>query len=185
MDDKQIVALYLARSETAIAETAEKYGRYCHSIAYRILENDWDAEEVVNDTYLRLWNSIPPHQPDPLRPYVGAITRHLALDAYDAQHTAKRGGQVTLALDELAECIPDTDSGRDLGESVALRDALDNFLRRLPPRTRDLFVRRYFYLSPVAELAQVFDMKESGVTMLLLRARKKLKQHLEKEGFDL
>ena len=185
MDDKQIVELYLARSETAIAETDRKYGRYCHYIAYSVLQNDWDAEEVVNDTYLRLWNSIPPHQPDPLKPYIGAVSRRLALDVYDEKHTQKRCGQVPLLLDELAECIPDTDSGMDMGESVALRDALERFLRSLPQRTRKLFVRRYFYVSSVAELATDFRMKESAVTMLLLRTRKKLKQYLQKEGFDL
>ena len=185
MEDKQIVDLYWARSETAIAETEKKYGRYCHYIAYQILYNDEDAKEIVNDTYLKTWNSIPPQRPDPLKPYVGMISRQLALDTYEAQHTQKRGGQVPLVLDELSECIPDNDSGADIGESVALSDALTRFIWALPQQTRKIFVRRYFYMSSVAEIAKDFSMKESNVTMHLLRTRKKLEQFLKKEGFDL
>ena len=185
MEDKQIVELYWARSETAISETEKKYGRYCHYIAYQILHNDEDAKEVVNDTYLKTWNTIPPGRPDPLKPYVGTISRQLALDVYKKQHAQRRGGQVSLVLDELSECIPDNDSGADIGESVALSDALSRFMWALPQRTRNIFVRRYFYMSSVAEIAKDFSMKESNVTMHLLRTRKKLEQFLQKEGFDL
>ena len=185
MEDKQIVDLFWARSEAAISETEKKYGRYCHYIAYEILGNNEDAKEVVNDTYLKLWNTIPPRRPEPLKPYVGTLSRQLALDAYKAQTAQKRGGRVTLVLDELSECIPDTDSGEDIGESVALSDALTRFIRSLPPKTRNIFVRRYFYMSSVAEIAKDFSMKESNVTMHLLRTRKKLELFLKKEGFDL
>ena len=185
MEDKQIVELYWERSETAISETEKKYGRYCHYIAYQILANDEDAKEVVNDTYLKAWNTIPPQRPDPLKPYVGTISRQLALNVYKEQHRQKRGGQVPLALEELSECIPDTDSGEDIGESVALADALSRFLWSLPQRTRNIFVRRYFYMSSAAEIAADFSMKESNVTMHLLRTRKKLEQFLKKEGFYL
>ncbi len=185
MDDKQIVELYWARQESAILETEKKYGRYCHYIAYQILADDEDAKEIVNDTYLKAWNTIPPNRPDPLKPYVGTISRQLALNRYESQHTQKRGGQVALVLDELAECIPDTDSGEDIGESVALSDTLSRFLWTLPERTRIMFVRRYFYMSPVAEIAADFSMKESAVTMLMLRTRRKLAQFLKKEGFDV
>ena len=185
MEDKQIVELYWARSETAISETEKKYGRYCHYIAYQILWNDEDAEEIVNDTYLKTWNTIPPMRPEPLKPYVGTISRQLALNRYEAQNTQKRGGQTPLVLEELSECIPDTDGGGDIGESVALSDALNRFLWALPVRTRNIFVRRYFYMSSVAEIAKDFSMKESNVTMHLLRTRRKLEQFLKKEGFDL
>lgn len=185
MEDKQIVELYWARSETAISETKKKYGRYCHYIAYQILYNDEDAKEVVNDTYLKTWNTIPPQCPDPLKPYVGTISRQLALDVYKEQHAQKRGGQVPLVLEELSECIPDTDSGEDIGESVALADAISRFLWTLPQKTRNIFVRRYFYMSAIAEISKDFSMKESNVTMHLLRTRKKLAHYLKKEGFDL
>jgi RNA polymerase sigma-70 factor (ECF subfamily) len=103
MEDKQILDLYFERSESAISETDRKYGRYCHYIANRILENDEDAKEIVNDTYLKAWNTIPPNRPDPLKPYVGMLSRQLSLDRYDKYHAQKRGGQVTLVLDELGK----------------------------------------------------------------------------------
>ena len=179
LDDKQIVDLYWARSEEAITETDKKYGRYCHYIAYQILANNEDAEEIVNDTYLKTWNTVPPHKPDPLKPYVGTISRQLALDAYRAQHTQKRGGQVPLVLDELIGCIPDKDSGADIGESVALSDALSRFLRSLPPRNRNIFVRRYFYAQPVGVIAQEMGIGEAKVKVVLHRLREQLKQRLE------
>ena len=122
MEDRQIVDLYLKRSEEAISETDKKYGRYCHYIAYRILENDEDAKEVVNDTYLKTWNTIPPNRPDRLKPYVGMISRQLALNVYNARQTEKRGGGISLAILELEECIPS--SAGDIADSAALSDAL-------------------------------------------------------------
>ena len=185
MEDHQIVDLYFARSESAITETDRKYGRYCHSIAYNILEDHEDAKEIVNDTYLKAWNTIPPNRPDPLKPYVGMISRHLSLDRYEEYHTQKRGGQVPLVLEELAECIPDNDSREDIGESVALKDALAKFICSLPDKTQMIFLRRYWYASSVAEIAEEYGMRENSVNVLLHRTRKKLKDHLQKEGFDL
>ena len=185
MEDKQIVDLYWARSETAIAETEKKYGRYCHYIAYQILYNDEDAKEIVNDTYLKTWDTVPPQRPDPLKPYVGTISRQLSLNRYEAQNTQKRGGQLPLVLDELSECIPDNDGGIVIGESIALRDALNRFVRSLPDKTQNIFVRRYWYSSSISEIANDYSMKESSLTVLLLRTRKKLKEFLIKEGFDV
>ena len=185
MEDQQIVELYFARSESAIDETDKKYGRYCHSIAYHILEDHEDAKEIVNDTYLKTWNTIPPNRPNPLKPYVGMISRQLSLDRYEEDHAQKRGGQVPLVLEELAECIPDGDSRADMGESVALRDALGRFVRSLPEKTQKIFLQRYWYSCSVAEIAEGYGMRENSVTVLLHRTRKKLKAHLKKEGFDL
>ena len=185
MEDQQILDLYFARSESAITETDRKYGRYCHSIAYNILEDHEDAKEIVNDTYLKAWNTIPPNRPDPLKPYVGMISRHLSLDRYEEYHTQKRGRRVPLVLEELAECIPDNDSREDIGESVALKDALAKFIRSLPDKTQMIFLRRYWYASSVAEIAEEYGMRENSVNVLLHRTRKKLKDHLQKEGFDL
>ena len=112
------------------------------------------------------------------------ISRQLALDAYKKQHAQKRGGQVPLALDELSECISEL-ADTDIGDSVALSDALNRFLLALPKQTRNIFVRRYFYMSSIAEIANDFSMKENGVAMLLLRTRKKLGQFLKKEGFHI
>ena len=182
MEDKQIVDLYWERSESAIAETEKKYGRYCHYIAYRILENDEDAKEIVNDTYLKTWQTIPPKRPEALKPYVGMISRQLALNAYEEQHTQKRG-QITLVLDELAECLPGDDEDWNVVSGVALHDSLNAFLQRLPNKTRNVFIRRYWYTSSIAEIAKEYSMRESAVAMLLFRTRNKLKTHLQKEGF--
>ena len=184
MEDKQIVDLYWERSESAIAETEKKYGRYCHYIAYQILENDEDAKEIVNDTYLKTWETIPPKRPDSLKPYVGMISRQLALNAYEEQHAQKRG-QITLVLDELAECLPGNDEDWDVVSGVALHDSLNTFLRGLPSKTRNIFIRRYWYTSSIAEIAEEYSMKDSAVAMLLLRTRNKLKTHLQKEGFNV
>ncbi len=186
MEDKQIVDLYWARSETAISETEKKYGRYCHYIAYQILYDDEDAKEIVNDTYLKTWNTVPTNRPNPLKAYVGMLSNQLALDRYDEQNAARRGGgQLPLVLDELSECIPDNSNHTDIGESVALRDSLNKFLWSLPQKTRNIFVRRYWYVSSIAEIAEEYSMKESNVAMLMLRTRKKLKDFLNKEGFEI
>lgn len=183
MDDTRIVELFWNRSEIAIDETKKKYGRYCHYIAWRILNNDEDAKEIVNDTYMKVWNAIPPKQPNPLKPFIGTICRNLALNAHAAQNAQKRSNHMTLVLDELVECIPSNDNGAEIGESIALRDAINGFLHSLPRKTRNVFVRRYWYASAIAEIAEEYAMKDSAVAMLLLRTRNKLKEHLETEGF--
>ena len=183
MEDKHIVELYWQRAERAIAETHTKYGRYCHYIAFNILSSNEDAEEVVNDTYLKVWNRIPPDRPDPLKPYVGMISRQLALNVYNARQTEKRGGGISLAILELEECIPD--SSNDIANSVALSDALNRFIEKLPTKTRRIFVCRYWYADPISVIAKDFSMKESAVAMLLMRTRQKLRAYLEKEEFSL
>ncbi len=183
MKDNEIVELFWARSEHAVVETQAKYGRYCLYIATQILGNATEAEEVVNDTYLKAWNTIPPNRPERLRPYLGMIARQLSLDAYEARNTQKRGGNLHLVLDELVECVPE--STGDLVERLALREALNTFIKSLPQRTRQIFLRRYWYASSVAEISNAFGMKESAVTVLMLRTRQKLRKFLEKEGFML
>ena len=183
MEDKQIVDLYWARSEVAITETDKKYGRYCHYIAYQILADDMDAEEIVNDTYLKTWNTVPPNRPDPLKAYVGMISNQLALNRYDEKTAAKRGGgQLPLVFHELDECVSD-DESMEFCETVALCDAMNRFLWSLPKKTRSIFVRRYWYASSIAEIAEEYGMKESNVAMLMFRTRQKLKEFLQKEGF--
>ena len=111
MDDKRIVDLYWERSETAISETAKKYGRYCHYIAFNVLHNDEDSEECVNDTYLNAWNSMPPHRPSVLKTFLGKLTRNISLNKYKQLTAEKRGnGQMPLIIDELHECLPATES---------------------------------------------------------------------------
>ncbi len=184
MEDKKIVDLYWARDEIAITETVKKYGRYCHYIAYQILRNDADAEEIVSDTAMKTWDTVPPNRPNPLKGYVGTISNRLSLNRYEAQTAQKRGqGQVTLVLDELAECVSGEDG--DPAEGMALRDALDRFLSSLPKKTRQIFVRRYWYCASIADIARDFGMKAGSVTVLMMRTREKLKVFLDKEGFSV
>ena len=184
MEDKQIVELYWARQENAISETDKKYGRYCYYIANGILCSDEDSKEVVNDTYLKLWNTIPTKRPEALKPYVGMISSQTALDRYEARGAAKRGsGQIPAVLDELAECIPDSSTCDDIGDNIALSDAMNRFIASLPKKTRNIFLKRYFYLVSVTDVAKEYSMSESSVGMLMLRTRKKLKHFLQKEGF--
>ncbi len=184
MDDKDIVKLYLDRDERAITETRRKYGRYCHCIAVRITGSDPDAEEIVNDACLKAWSTIPPHTPESLKPYMGMLTRQLAVNRLEENTAQKRSGEVSVALEELSECLPDTEAGR-MTEGVALRDSLDRFVKSLSERDRRVFLQRYWYACPVSEVAADCGLTVSHVTVLLLRIRKKLKAHLEKEGFPL
>ena len=186
MDDKQIIELYHERSEDAISETANKYGKYCYSIAYHVLYNVEDSEECVNDTYLRTWEAIPPQYPNNLSAFLGKITRNLALNRYKYYVREKRGnGQTTLVLDELQECVPTTSSTEQAVEEKLLVEVLNRFLYNLPKEKRILFLRRYWYMHSIQEIAEDFGYSESKVKMTLLRIRNKLKQVLEKEGVVL
>ena len=184
MEDKQIVDLYWARSEAAIAETEKKYGRYCHYIAYQILASDEDAEEVVNDTYLKAWNTIPPQRPEILRAFFAKITRNLALDRY-RQDTAAKRGEPPVALDELAEILSDGQTPERAAENAELAASLNRFVKALPQRELVLFVRRYFHLVSVEEMAKELFMTRSNVKVSLHRIRNKLKAHLAAEGIEI
>lgn len=181
MDDSKIVELFWSRSQEAIGEVERKYGRYCLSIAQRILSDVEDAREAVNEAYLRLWNTVPPKRPESIKAYLGALCRNLSLDMRKQRRAAKRGGEVELIERELSECVSDMD--RDIEDDTALREALNGFLASLPEKTRVIFLRRYWYACSVREIAGSFDMKDSAVAMLLSRTRQKLRDHLEKEGF--
>lgn len=182
MEDNKIVDLYWERSEAAVLETQKKYGRYCHSIAYNILYSAEDAEECVNDTYRKAWDAMPPRRPQQLSAFLGKITRNTALDYYSYLKAQKRSGNTELILDEMAECIPDPGSTADISDKIALKNAINGFLESLPRQTRIIFMRRYWYLSPLKEIAHDYSLKESNVKVILHRTRNKFKEYLEKEG---
>lgn len=181
MDDKQIIDLFWQRSESAIAETDKKYGRYILYIANNLLSDGEDAREVQNDTYLRAWNSMPPEYPTRLRSYIGAICRNLSLDRYRKRNAEKRRGCVEVAIDELAECIPD-ERERDEAESERIADALNRFVAGLDERERRIFVQRYWYMCSTEQIARDNSMNRNTVTTVLYRTREKLRAFLEKEG---
>ena len=186
MEDSQIIQLYWERSENAISQTAKKYGKYCHTIAFNILHNYEDSEECVNDTYLKAWKIIPPRRPTKLAAFLGKITRNLSLDTYRRYSADKRGGgQMALALEELRDCIPSTDSTDRIIEDMVLVDTLNRFLASLSTEHRNIFMRRYWYVSSVKEIAEDYGITESKVKMSLLRSRNHLKELMEKEGIVL
>ncbi len=183
MDDSKIIGLFNDRSEKAIEESQNLYGRFCHYIAYHILKNDSDAQECVNDAMLAAWNSIPPHKPSSLGAFLGKITRNIALNRYDYNNASKRTGDTLAAMEEFFECIPD--SSARFEEGVALTDSINRFLSSLDKTTRIVFLQRYWYLCSIDEIAKATKLKQTNVKVMLYRTRQKLKTHLEKEGFSL
>ena len=184
MEDERIIELYFDRNERALEETQKKYGAYCHTVAAAILADPRDSEECVNDTYLQAWNAIPPARPQYFAAFLAKITRNLALSRYRANHREKRGGgNVTAVLEELEHCLPAP--GGDPAEDMVIREALNAFVRTLPAATRDVFLQRYWFMRPIAEIAAAAGMKESRVKMLLLRTRERLREHLAREGIEI
>ena len=183
MDDKEIVDLYFQRNEDAITCTDAKYGRYLGKISFNILKDSLDAEECVNDTYMKAWNTIPPKRPDVLGAFLAAVTRNLSLDKYKYKYAAKRSGnQFALLLSELEECIPDaSDIDRRL-EDEEISAVITDFLRGRSEDARKIFVLRYFHCSPVSEIAQKLGFSQSKVNSSLFATRNALKKHLLNEG---
>jgi RNA polymerase sigma-70 factor (ECF subfamily) len=178
MEDHQILDLFFERSQEAIEQCSSRFGRYCYTIAKRILQNDSDAQECVNDTWLRAWNAIPPTRPERLAAYLGKIARNIALDRYEAAHTRKRGGGVVhVALDELNELASPVNPTQ--GEITSV---INSFLRDESTERADIFVKRDWYLRSVEELAAEYGYSYTKVTSILFRMRTKLKERLEKEG---
>ena len=182
MEDTRIIELYWLRSEEAIARTAEKYGRYCAAIARRFLPDPRDGEEAVADTWTAAWGSIPPQRPNCLQAYLGRITRNLCLDRIRAGERLKRGGgEVSLALEELEECLPGPDSPEREAEQKELAERIDRFLRTLPESERQIFVERYWYVARIEDIARAHGFSKAKTTSQLHRTRKKLGRLLEKE----
>jgi len=183
MDDTQIVELYWARKESAIEETEAKYGSYCYSIAQNILQNQDDAEESVNDTWLNAWNSMPPHRPSVLSTFLGKLTRRISIDKWRRTTAKKRGdGQLPLVLAELEDCISDGKSIEEETERKLLAEVIAAFVKGLPETEQKVFLCRYWYMDSVNSIASRFRFSESKVKSMLFRTREKLRVRLEKEG---
>ncbi len=186
MEDSKIVALFWDRDETAIAHTAEKYGKRLRGLSYGITEDTQTAEECENDTYRQAWDSIPPHRPvDYLYPFLARIIRHISLNCCRDRNRLKRQGHVTELTAELEQCLPAPDDCACRMEEVAFAEVLNGFLAALPKEKRQIFLRRYWYLDSVAAIAKRFGITESSVKTTLFRLRGKLREHLEKEGYEV
>lgn len=180
MEDERIVFLYWERDENAIRETEIKYGRYCHAIAYHILDSHEDAEECVNDTWNGAWNAMPPEKPTRLSSFLARITRNIAIDRYRHNNAQKRTAEVEVAMEEYWECIPNGEASVE--DMLALKQAINGFLARLDARSRVIFMRRYWYSMSVKEIADSMRLSESHVSVILHRTRSKFKDYLTKEG---
>ncbi len=184
MEDYQIVELYWQRTADAIQETDRKYGAYCFAIANNILHNAEDSEECVNDTWLNAWNAMPPQKPTKLQMFLAKITRNISINLYNARSAQKRGGgEVVLVLDELSECLASDSDVESEYEAKELGQCIRRFVRELPERDGNVFVRRYFFAESVAQIAKRYGLTDNNVMVILSRTRKKLKAHLVKEGF--
>ena len=184
MEDSRIIQMFFDRMESAIAALSAKYGKLCYRIAYNVLTNHADAQECENDTYLRVWDTVPPIWPDNLRAYVSRIVRNLALDRVRYQNRQKRSVATDWTLSELSECIPSSVSVEADADDTVVQ-ALTSYLNTLDDLTRVLFVRRYFYMDSVEMLARQFGMNASSVSTRLTRTRARLKAYLEREGIVL
>ena len=182
-DSERILMLYENRDEQALRETAAQYGAICRSLARNITGSEEDAEECLNDALMKVWETVPPEHPESLRAYLLRIVRNAALNRLERQNAQKRGGcQLPAAYEELAECLPAKENVMRQAEQKELFAAVGAFLAKLPQRQRDLFVRRYWFASSEAELGELFGMTENHVRVTLSRIRKRLRNHLRKEG---
>ncbi len=183
LEDSEIISLFFERSEQAVEELDRKYGAAVRKTAANILSDPQDAEECVNDTWLRTWSSIPPQAPKALAGYVCRIARNLAVDRWRADNAEKRGGNYALVLDEMEECLPSGVSVESEVEAKELSLAIDRFLAGLSREDRFLFVRRYWYADSVADLAALTKGSADRIAVRLFRLRGKLRKILTKEGF--
>lgn len=184
MTEEQIITLYQQRDETAVQESQRQFGAYCYTVAKRILRRHEDCEECVNETWLRAWRTIPPQHPKSLKLFLASITRNLAYDRYRKQGAQRRGGgEIEAVLEELDQCVAAPETPEDAVLAGDLAAEINRFLGTLPERDRDVFLRRYFFTEPVRDIARRYGLREENVAVILSRTRKKLKQHLCKEGY--
>ncbi len=184
MDDSALLDRYFARSQTAVDATVAKYGAYCRTVAANILPDSRDVDEAVNDAYLAAWNSIPPNRPENLRTYLAKLTRRAALKRWRAKDAQKRGGgEPEAALEELSAILPGGSDPAQAVEAAELTAALSRFLDGLPDTERRVFLRRYWFLDPIAAIGDRYGFSRSKVKSMLARTRAKLLAHLKKEGF--
>lgn len=184
MEDSKIIELFWARKEEAIAKTDAAYGRRLHALANRILNNREDAEESVSDTYMKAWELIPPQRPGYFYAFLASICRHLSLHRVNWNLAAKRNAEIVTLTQEMELCIPDPRRDQEM-EDRELGQMLDGFLETLPQESRLIFLRRYWHMDTIAEIAARYGITESKVKMQLSRTRDKLRRFLKQEGIQV
>lgn len=183
MEDEKIIELYFERSEDAIVQTEKKYGKYCYTIAFNILGSVMDSQECVNDTYLKVWETIPPARPNRLSVFIGKLTRNLSINRLRRANALKRSADADLAFEELDGMI--SDNAADIHDKVFLKNAVNSFIAGLSKRDRKIFVQRYWYMCPSVDIARELGLSDSFVRVKLFRLREDFKKHLEKEGITV
>lgn len=186
MEDSKIIDLYFARNEQAVFETNQKYGRYCFHLANSILKRQEDSEEVVSDTYMQVWDAIPPRRPAVFKMFLAKITRNLAFTRWRSESAQKRGGtEMDAVLEELEECIPASGSIEDSMNLKELTTAIRHFLDTQKVREQNIFLRRYFFVEETETIAARYGMRPDAVRRSLSRTRAKLKDYLSQEGYTV
>ena len=181
MEDGEIVALFFQRSEQALAELDKKHGRLCRRLAYRILNDQRDAEECVNDAYLGVWNAIPPAKPEPFVPFLCKIVRNLSLKELDRRGAAKRNSSYDVAMEELEGCLAAPDTVEETLDAKELAREIEGFLDTLRREDRVIFLQRYWFAAPYGEIGRSLGLSEKGISVRLVRIRKKLKRYLQEK----
>lgn len=184
MDDLMIIELYFERDEQAIKETDAKYGKLCYSVANNILSNNEDSEECVNDTYLSVWNKIPPTRPNNFMAFICKIVRNLSMKKLDFNLALKRTQNITVSFSELEEILPDTRTAPDC-EYEELGKLISNFLRQEKEEARNVFIRKYYFFDSISDIAAQYSFTESKVKNMLYHSRNKLREYLKKEGIEV
>lgn len=184
LSDAEIVSLFQARDETAISAVCRKFGSYCGTVVKGILTNPQDAEECLNDTWMKAWESIPPHEPTNLGAFLATLAKNISLNRYRETHAKKRGcGEISLVLEELTECSSHSNVEKAY-EHKLLVEAVNDFLRSLPSDKRDIFVLRYWFCLSTKEIAKkIGALNKNSVSVTLLRTRRALAKYLKKQGF--
>jgi len=185
LDDSKIIELYFERSEKAIEETQAKYDKLCVCIANNILNNEEDAKECCNDTYLKVWNTIPPLRPASLYAYISKVVRNTALHKYEYYHAQKRNNEFDMLLSELEECFNTSDNIEVIIDNSVISNAISEFLYSIKNEARNIFIQRYYYSESIRNLCNHYGMSKSKIESMLHRTRIKLKEYLEKEGISL
>ncbi len=181
MNDTEIISLYFARSEQAISTTRNQYGKLIRHIIARILKSKEDTEECENDTYMSVWNTIPPKKPDNLRAYLAVIARNTAMKRYEYLHAEKRSAQMQVSFEELADCLCDDSAGQFA--DTQLREAINGFLAALKPEQRRIFLLRYWQGYSIGEIMQITGFSKSKTESMLFRMRNKLRTYLIEGGY--
>ncbi len=185
MSDEELIELFFERSEEALKELETKYGKICLKTSYNILGNHSDAEECVNDSYLGVWNAIPPERPKPLLTYVLRIVRNVSLNCYHKNHAKKRNSTYDLAVDELADFLAAPETVESVLETNELTDMIESFLDHLDQKNRVIFMKRYWFFESYEQIAKQVGLSEKNVSVRLTRLRKQLKDYLQERGIFL